>query len=265
MDGGGGSGEGQREPGPGPAQVRIRLARTMEELSAVSRLQAEIWGSSSVAAPASILRAISHAGGLALLALAAGRPVGFAYGFVGRTPEGTVYHRSHSAGVLPEFRDLGVGRRLKLAQGRLVAASGVERIVWTFDPTQVRNAYFNLRRLGATARGFRRDYYGDRDDALNHDGPTDRLFVEWFLPASRRSQLARLRRGSGEWVRVEPGQVSGDDPRRVTAARARLRRGLESGLSRGLMVVDFDPAQRSYRLAESPPGLPAPAEGRVSR
>lgn len=245
-------------------RIRVRPARNMADLAEVSRLQAEIWGSTSVSAPSSILRAISQAGGLALLAFAEGQAVGFTYGFVGRSPEGAVYHRSHSAGVLTQFRDLGIGRQLKLAQRRHVLAAGLDRIVWTFDPTLARNAYFNLRRLGATARGFSRDYYGDRDDALSRSGPTDRLFVEWLLGAGYESQVARLR---GQPARAEvelgaSGQAAGGT-RRVTPERARLRRQLELGLGQGLLIIDFDPESNTYRLAESPTDFPPPAEGRV--
>jgi predicted GNAT superfamily acetyltransferase len=246
--------------------VRVRAARTMDELQIVSQLQAEIWGSQSVAAPASILRAITQAGGLALLAWSDGRPLGFTYGFIGRSPEGAVYHRSHSAGVLPAFRDLGVGRMLKLAQRQAVLASGLDRIVWTFDPTQVRNAHFNLHRLGATVRGFRRDYYGDRDDALNRSGPTDRLFVEWLLAAPQLAELARLRRLQPRgWVRLPAGLPAEPDGDRQVARRlqARLRRGLEGALRSGLQIIDFDAESRSYRLAELPSWFPIPAEGRV--
>jgi predicted GNAT superfamily acetyltransferase len=237
----------------------------MGELAAVSRLQAEIWGSNRVAAPASILRAITDAGGLALLAWSGARPVGFTYGFTGRTPEGALYHRSHSAGVLPAFRDLGVGQRLKLAQRRAVLASGLDRIVWTFDPTQIRNAHFNLRRLGATARGFRRNYYGDRDDALNRSGPTDRLFVEWLLTAPQLAELARLRRSQPRgWVRVPDGLPAEPGGEQGVARRlqARLRRDLERELASGLQIIDFDAESRSYRLAELPSWFPIPAEGR---
>ena len=248
----------------GARDYAVAAARTLEDLDAVSALQAEIWGSPSVAAPSSLLRAISQAGGVVLLARAGDLPVGFAYGFTGRTREGLAYHRSHAAGVLPDFRNSGIGRALKLAQRQQVLASGLDRVVWTFDPTQVRNAHFNLRRLGATVRGFQRDFYGHRDDALNGGLPTDRLFVEWFLGTAEQAELVRLRRRSNlRSVTVPqglPAQV-GDDRATVLRIQAGLRRDLEAGLSGGLQIVDFDADSRSYRLAELPSWFPPAAEG----
>ena len=239
-------------------------ARTLEELDAVSSLQAEIWGSPQIAAPSTLLRAISEAGGTVLLAKAGVRPVGFAYGFTGRTPAGVTYHRSHAAGVLPEFRNSGIGRALKLAQRREVLAAGLDRIVWTFDPTQVGNAHFNLRRLGATARGFRRDFYGRRDDALSRGLPTDRLFVEWFLGAPEQAELTRLRRGGRlASVTLPEGLPAppGEDAARVLEIQEVLREQLESALSKGLQIIDFDADSRTYQLAELPSWFPEPAEG----
>ncbi|MGH7642129.1 MAG: GNAT family N-acetyltransferase [Candidatus Dormibacteria bacterium] len=247
------------------APYEVVAAETLDEIEAVSALQAEIWGSPQIAAPSTLLHVIAEAGGVVLLARTAGRPIGFAYGFVGRTPEGFNYHRSHAAGVLPEFRNSGIGRALKEAQRRAVLATGMDRVVWTFDPTQVRNAYFNLRRLGATARGFRGDYYGQRQDALSHGLPTDRLIVEWFLGERERTALARLRRrdnlvcvGVPEGL---PGET-GADLGRLRELQGLLRKGLESALARGLQAIDFDPDTRSYRFAELPASFPSPAESR---
>jgi predicted GNAT superfamily acetyltransferase len=249
---------------PAAGEYEVVLARTLDDLDAVSDLQAEIWGSRSIAAPSTILRAISVAGGVVLLARAGGRPVGFAYGFIGRTPDGTVYHRSHAAGVLDEFRNSGIGSALKLAQGREVRASGLDRVVWTFDPTQLGNAYFNLRRLGATARSFQRDFYGVRDDALSHGLPTDRLFVEWFLGEREQAALAKLRRHPAKTsVTVPEGLPArpGSDLVKVLPQQDVLRGQLEAAFSRGLQIIDFEPDSRRYLLAELPPWFPSPAEG----
>ncbi|HEY6538943.1 MAG TPA: GNAT family N-acetyltransferase [Candidatus Dormibacteraeota bacterium] len=246
-----------------PAEYRIEEVQDLGQVEAVRDLQAEIWGSAAIACPSTLLWVISQAGGTVLLASAGDRPIGFAYGFVGRSQTGVVYHRSHAAGVLPEFQNSGIGRALKLAQGKAVRASGLSRIVWTFDPSQIRNAHFNLRRLGATARGFCRDYYGQRDDALSRGLPTDRLLVEWFLDEAESSELARLRRRA-DLVRVLVPQGlparPGDDPQRAKGPQAELRAGLETALASGLQVIDFDAESRSYLLAELPPSFPGPAE-----
>lgn len=242
----------------------VVVARSLDELEAVSDLQAEIWGSRSIAAPSTILRAISVAGGLVLLARAGDRPVGFAYGFTGRTLDGVVYHRSHAAGVLAEFRSSGIGSALKRAQGREVLASGLDRVVWTFDPTQLGNAYFNLRHLGATARAFQRDFYGVGDEALSHGLPTDRLFIEWFLGSREQAELARLRRRpAAASITVPSGLPAphGADLAKVLPLQDELRGQLEAAFSKGLQVIDFDPDSRRYLLSELPSWFPRPAEG----
>jgi len=249
---------------PASGDYDVVLARSLDELESVSDLQAEIWGSRSIAAPSTILRAISVAGGLVLLARAGDRPVGFAYGFTGRTREGVVYHRSHAAGVLAEFRSSGIGSALKRAQGREVLASGLDRIVWTFDPTQLGNAYFNLRHLGATARAFQRDFYGGRNEALSHGLPTDRLFIEWFLGTREQAELAKLRRSpAAASVSVPAGLPSkpGADLAQVLSLQEELRLHLEAAFSEGLQVIDFDADSRRYLLSELPSWFPSPAEG----
>ncbi|HUY23749.1 MAG TPA: hypothetical protein VMV09_00390 [Candidatus Saccharimonadales bacterium] len=249
---------------PTTGDYDVVVARTLDELEAVSGLQAEIWGSRSIAAPSTILRAISVAGGLVLLARAGNRPVGFAYGFTGRTGDGVVYHRSHAAGVLAEFRSSGIGSALKHAQGREVLASGLDRVVWTFDPTQLGNAYFNLRHLGATARAFQRDFYGVGDEALSHGLPTDRLFIEWFLGSREQTELAKLRRRpAAASITVPSGLPAprGADLTKVLPVQDQLRGQLEAAYSQGLQVIDFDPDSRRYLLSELPSWFPSPAEG----
>ncbi|MGC1184852.1 MAG: GNAT family N-acetyltransferase [Candidatus Dormiibacterota bacterium] len=248
---------------PGPGLYEISAARSLEAIDAVHELQAEIWGSPQVAAPNTLLRVMAEAGGVVLLARSEERPIGFVYGFTGRTSTGISYHRSHAAGVLPEFRNSGVGSALKLAQRQAVLAAGMDRIVWTFDPSQVGNAHFNLRRLGVVARVFRADYYGQRVDALSRGLPTDRLFVEWFLGPAEEAELSRLRRRSNLVSVQVPASLSDRQGAHVDEMRRRqtaLREELQSALDRGLEVIDFDLETRSYRLAELPSSFPSPAE-----
>ena len=237
---------------------RIRLVSAIHDLESISALQASIWGSVEVAAPASLLKAMAAAGGITLLAEVGGRPVGFAYGFTGRTPAGVLYHRSNAAGVLAEVRDSGVGRALKLAQRRQALAQGLNRMVWTFDPGQARNAHFNLHRLGGVARTFHRDHYGQRRDALNSLGSTDRLVVEWFLAKEESRALANLRQHPAETVRI-PDTVAQPSPQGAVARRT-LRRDLERAFARGLTAVDYDSQTRSYWFAELPSSFPARVE-----
>jgi len=58
-------------------------------------------------------------------------------------------------------------------------------MTWTYDPLQAVNAQLNLVRLGAVARRYSRDAYGEMTDALNVGVASDRFEVEWFLKSAR--------------------------------------------------------------------------------
>jgi predicted GNAT superfamily acetyltransferase len=88
------------------------------------------------------------------------------------------------AAVLEPYRNAGIGRRLKLAQREDALARGIELIEWTFDPLEVRNAYFNFR-LGAIVRRFLPNFYGLTSSPLHGGLPTDRLLAEWWLQSVR--------------------------------------------------------------------------------
>jgi predicted GNAT superfamily acetyltransferase len=88
-------------------------------------------------------------------------------------------------GVLAEYRDRGVGRALKLFQREEALERGIRLIVWTFDPLEIRNAHFNLNRLGAIARKYLPNLYGLTTSPLHLGLPTDRLLAEWELDSGR--------------------------------------------------------------------------------
>lgn len=175
--------------------MHIRPLDTVEELRTLEVLQQLVWDMPDrEVVPAHQLLAAARNGGLVLGAFLGGSLVGFSYAFVGWRENERVLH-SHMTAVLPEQQDRGLGYRLKCAQRQWALANGYRRIVWTFDPLQSRNAYFNLHRLGARAERYEVNYYGEMQDKLNRGLPTDRLEVDWWI-ASEEVQL-RLR---GRWV-----------------------------------------------------------------
>ncbi len=94
---------------------------------------------------------------------------------------GQAYLHSHMLAVLPEYRNSGLGRRLKLAQRDDAIARGIERMEWTYDPLEIKNGYLNLARLGAISRRYEANFYGPTSSALQGGLPTDRLYAEWWL------------------------------------------------------------------------------------
>ncbi len=104
--------------------------------------------------------------------------------------------------VMDGWRDRGIGRSLKLFQRNDALARGIDLIEWTFDPLQIKNAYFNLVRLGAIARRFIPNMYGAFSSPLQGGLPTDRLIAEWHL-GSARVRRAVAERPEGK--RAAPG------------------------------------------------------------
>jgi predicted GNAT superfamily acetyltransferase len=198
--------------------VEVRLLTKVGELRAVEDLQQAVWGMPDrEVVPRHQLLAAVRNGGVVVGAFLAGELVGFSYAFVGWRDGERVLH-SHMTGVLPGLQERDVGYRLKLAQRDWAVRHGYRRVVWTFDPLQSRNAYFNLHKLGARAERYEVDYYGEMDDDLNRGLPTDRLEVDWWVTSE--PVVARL---EGRWTAPELGQThpvleaSGDRPGPVAA------------------------------------------------
>jgi predicted GNAT superfamily acetyltransferase len=186
--------------------LELRPLANLAERKVCVALQEATWGEGFAdRVPASILMIAQETGGVASGAFLGGELVGFVFGITG-IREGRLVHWSDMLAVLPAHRDRGIGHRLKLHQRELLLGRGVETVLWTFDPLVARNAYLNLRRLGATASTYRRDMYGENSDSPLHAGiGTDRLVAEWEIGSDR----VRARLGE------EPGGTGEDRPDRV--------------------------------------------------
>lgn len=162
--------------------ISIRPLCTPDDYNACVAMQREVWGDSfTEIIPVSVLKVVQHVGGIAAGAFSAsGLLAGFVFGISG-VRDHKFAHWSDTLAVRSEFRDRGIGTRLKCYQRELLIGYGIERIHWTFDPLESRNAYLNFARLGITAHEYHRDFYGDTDSQL-HDGiGTDRLIARWDI------------------------------------------------------------------------------------
>ncbi|MFN2237342.1 MAG: GNAT family N-acetyltransferase [Anaerolineales bacterium] len=169
--------------------LTIRHLESSEEITAVEELQKQIWSGSDIeVVPTHMLLAAVHGGGLLLGAYDGDVLVGFVFGFPGfelKADHMEFQHCSHMAGVLPDYRDSGVGFLLKRAQWQMVRRQGIERITWTYDPLQSRNAKLNIAKLGAVCNTYLPNYYGELRDDINLGIPSDRFQVDWWLNSSR--------------------------------------------------------------------------------
>jgi predicted GNAT superfamily acetyltransferase len=171
-------------------EIELRILHKPEELRAVEKLQETVWPGAPPAAD-HVLIAAGHNGGINIGAYDQGKLVGAVFGFVGisqHDEQTALKHCSHILGVLPEYRDKGVGFMLKQAQRLVVQKQGIQLVTWTYDPLESRNAYLNIHKLGAICKHYRRNEYGDMIDELNQGMPSDRFEVEWWVNSGRVSQ-----------------------------------------------------------------------------
>ena len=205
--------------------LEIRPLETLEELEECVRLQEEIWGEGfSERAPVSLLKVSSRLGGVVAGAFDdAGRMAGFVFGITG-VEEGRTVHWSDMLAVRPEYRNRGLGSRLKAYQRRVLLERGMEVCYWTFDPLRARNAHLNFAKLGVVVREYQRQMYGETDSPLHRGIGTDRFGALWLLASDRvrrRIDALEADEGSGPVEGGLPpdarwaleGSLEGDHPR----------------------------------------------------
>ncbi len=258
------------------AAVHVRELRGWEEMEEVVALQRQVWGrAESDLVPRGLLLAIQMEGGLVAGAWAEGRLVGFVFGFPTQDP---TLHHSHMLGVLGAYQGQGVGLLLKRFQRDWGLARGVRKVVWTFDPLRGKNAYFNLRKLGATARAYFPDLYGPMT-GINAGAPSDRLLAEWDLlservyarlyappPEPEVADLPQANRVEGEvplearldlkaervlvQIPEDWGRILREDPALALLWREHSRQVFGHYFARGYRAVDFLRHPNRYVLAQ---------------
>ncbi len=166
--------------------IEIRQLATLAEFRAAVELQETIWGFEKIdLLPLRFFVVASRVGGEVLGAYHGERMIGFCLSIPGIKPGNRPYIHSHMMGVLSEYRNAGVGRRLKLRQREDALARGIPLIEWTFDPLELKNAFFNIERLGAIVRRYAVNQYGVTGSPLHGGLPTDRCYAEWWVDSTR--------------------------------------------------------------------------------
>jgi predicted GNAT superfamily acetyltransferase len=236
--------------------IVIRALEHVQEMSIAVDLQRAIWGYGETdTVPDQIFLVAKECGGQVLGAFHQTRPVGFALAFPAVSGD-AMYLHSHMVGVLPEYRNGGVGRLLKLAQREDAIARGFNLIKWTFDPLQLKNAYFNIMRLGAIVRRYIPNFYGRTSSPLHAGLPTDRLVAEWWIQSPRvRNALNGERTAinilcSRISIPASIRQICETDAAEAEKIQKRVREQFQQHTANGEAAVgfEFDEKQASYLL-----------------
>src|ERR1700734_3469428 len=164
-------------------EIEVRHCDNLNEYQECVKLQIQLWGN-DLTVPSAMFSVAHHTGGQVLGAFDGRNLVGFTFAVVGERG-GSAFIHSHMTGVAPEYQNKGVGRRLKLFQRQDALKRGFKLVQWTFDPLELKNAHFNLVRLGAVVRSYIPNCYGITESPLHAGLPTDRLLAEWHLDSER--------------------------------------------------------------------------------
>src|ERR1035438_299783 len=114
----------------GNETVTIRPCHTIAEFERMVELEIEVWKfAERDVVPSQMYVVASKVGGQVLGAFVGDKMAGFILAYPG-IRDGRPYLHSHMAAVLPEYRDLGIGRRLKLAQREDALARGISLVEW---------------------------------------------------------------------------------------------------------------------------------------
>lgn len=218
--------------------IEIRHCHGLAEFEACLDLERRVWGSNDIdVVPSAVFVVVEEIGGQVFGAFdhdAGGRMIGFTLAMPGFHGQQRYLH-SHMTAVLPEYQNRGVGRRLKLFQREDALQKEISLVEWTFDPLELRNAYFNLERLGAIVRRYLPNVYGITTSPLHGNLPTDRFVAEWWLNTDRvRARIAEeaVHKGHGGTEGTEKRVVRVAVPRNIAELRSGNRAEAESVQSR---------------------------------
>jgi predicted GNAT superfamily acetyltransferase len=226
--------------------IQIRPMEDAEEMSVCVALQQRIWGYAPIdTVPDQIFIVAKKTGGQVMVAYDAETPVGFALAFAA-TRDGLGYLHSHMVGVVEEYQNRGVGRLLKLAQREDALQRDINLIEWTFDPLQLKNAHFNVERLGAIVRHYLPNLYGRTSSPLHAGLPTDRLVAEWWVRSMRVENVlaGRPRPSTPDCQRISiPAgirQICRDEPPKAEKIQTRVREEFVARIADGHAAVGFE-------------------------
>ncbi|MBY0502374.1 MAG: acetyltransferase [Bryobacteraceae bacterium] len=225
----------------------MRALTEQNEFRDAVQLQKTIWGFEDIdLLPVRLFVVSTKIGGQVFGAFDRTKMVAFLLAIPGVKPGGKSYIHSHMLGVLKDYRNFGLGRRLKLAQREEAIARGFDLIEWTFDPLELKNAFFNVERLGAVVRRFVYNQYGTTSSHLHGGLPTDRCIAEWHINGER----ARTVTAGGTYSRpsvearisipADIAEIKMRDPEKARAIQAAAGADFTRYFREGLAVIGVE-------------------------
>ena len=229
------------------SEIRIAPLDQLQHFDRCVELQIAVWGySDGDVIPRRVFLLAQRIGGQVLGAFDGDTIIGFAMALPGYR-NGLPYLHSHMLAVLPEYRDAGLGRRLKLAQRDDALVRGFSLMEWTFDPLEIKNAYLNLHRLGAIVRRYHPDFYGPSSSPLQGGLPTDRLYAEWWMNSPHvLSRLAGESTEDDTLTRIEvpasivPWKQHLSQRNLAIDLQTKNRLALQQAFAGGLAILDYE-------------------------
>jgi predicted GNAT superfamily acetyltransferase len=226
--------------------IEIRVLTELPDFRETAKLQQAVWGFSELdCVPPRLFIVNEHVGGVALGAFDGERMIGFSFAMAGCRKTGETFLHSNMTGLLPEYQNRGLGGRMKLRQREEALAFGYRMIEWTFDPLEIRNAYFNIEKLGAVIRSYRPNCYGITSSKLHGSLPTDRAVAEWEIDTERvrhAIEHGRTPRGEVEREIVVPAEASrmrASNPERTLAIQTGIREQFQAAFADGMVATGY--------------------------
>jgi predicted GNAT superfamily acetyltransferase len=227
--------------------IEVRPLNAHADFEDAVRLQQQIWGFEEIELlPLRLFVVATKVGGQVFGAFDGKRMVGFCLAIPGMKPGGKSYLHSHMLGVLPDYQNAGVGRKLKLAQRQDALQRSIELVEWTFDPLEIKNAFFNMERLGAIVRRYVLNQYGTTSSHLHGGLPTDRCIAEWWIGGARAEAIiARqdFKRNPVEARIAIPADIAdirAGDPKRAREIQLQASEEFRQAFDRDLAVIGFE-------------------------
>jgi predicted GNAT superfamily acetyltransferase len=240
--------------------ITIRKCEALEEMQACFALQKEVWKFADAdLIPVRVFVAAAKIGGQVIGAFIQRDDerndeengdktlIGFALAIPGMR-NGHSYLHSQMLAVRQQYRNGGLGRRMKLYQREDALARGFELMEWTFDPLEIKNAYLNIEKLGAIARRYNVNQYGITSSPLQGGLPSDRLVAEWWMKSKRvETVLADAQRAKFEGqthidvpVEIYDWKAEATTRAQALAVQESNRERFQKAFAEGLSILGYE-------------------------